>query len=828
MKRLRSLVLPRSTTLLLCLWIGGEAILLPAATLPDAIDRDPVLAQTGWKDRALKWLIASGNSRDFLRADWLDTILLRFLQREGGAALVQRDLLRGDGLLADALTQAFEILRVGSRTAREQVEELAREGHCSLWTSFSANLRALSAIRDYLLTTPSDYPAALFALEAWKHDDRDAFPGSVMETAMRCLLLPPKKPEGLEATWETGKRLGSLTGEGGGALLLLTTFPKKEATFYDTVWEIAWQNLVEDPPLLKEYLERLLVASTSRYWLVRTLQSSLGSMEGDNFVRHYFAIDFLHPTPIGRPKWLWEALVGARAGGGLLPLAKKKLSSLLLTDERYADFLLWHLTRPAEAAAQATREALIQALRQEEEIVRKALETVWEGQIGLATQLEESSWWSLCGATRGKSAADIRRSCSRGELDRTSLLSIGGVLASFFERDDSAWSSLFMNGDEGTAQSFPFLASVFPTLVQIIPECALAWNDTLLHNDQEAFVSFGRWIASRPQSRVTVREYAAWLQRAGDQMRQALGKENPVMGEEAQVFVESFSQWASGTGWEFILHRLQREVGVAQEIRRLFLVTWRANPEEFWRGYGGLAFLPGAKSACQRAADTLVAYGGPEDALRSIAAWDYAVGDACGRVWDVLWESVPDRNRLVQAVLHSDGLSDLNSVLVTATKNVLERPEARSLAEKVARSLGKSIDLLRILAEDPTATREILIRCLTDPSFRESWERSVFLVAKFGDQSPIIAQWILSRKEALDGWNHAFTVTLRDNPLFLRAVVKRMAHAKAGELTWTSEMRKLEQAIMTAILTDRLLWENLIEDKTGGISTYARKNISIP
>ncbi|MDD4933471.1 MAG: hypothetical protein PHO89_08420 [Methylacidiphilaceae bacterium] len=819
---------PRSALLLLSLWIGCAAATLGARTLPEAIDRDPVLAQTGWKDRSLKWMVASGESRDFLRADWIDTILLEYFRQEEAMALVRRDLLRGDGVLANALTQAFQVLRVGSQTAREQVEELAREGHCRLWTSLSGNSRALGAIRDYLLTTPSDYPAALFAIEAWEHGDSDAFPSSVMETAMRSLSLPPKKPEGLEAIWEAGKRLGSLGGEGGGALLLLTTFPKKEATFYDTVWQHAWQALIEDPPLLQEYRERLLFSSTSRQWLVQTLRASLDSVEGDDFLRHYFAIDFLHPTPAGRAKWLWEGLVGPRAGGSLLPLAKKKLASLLLVDDRYADFLLWHLTRPAEAAAQATRDALTQALRREEGIVRKALETIWEGRIGLSAQLEESPWWSLCEETRGKSAADIRRSCSRGEFDRRSLLAIGGVLASFLERSDSAWTSLFLSRADGNVQNSAFVLSVFPTLVQLTPECALAWIDTLLHNDQEAFVAFGRWISSRPQARVTVHDYAPWLRGAGDQIRQALGKNSPILGDEAQLFVEAFSQWTSETGWEFVLHRLQREIGIAEELRRLFVVAWRANPEEFWRGYGGLAFLPGAKTACERAADTLVTFGGPEDALHAMAAWDYAVGDACGRVWDVLWESGPDRERLIQAVLHSDGLGDLNSVLVTATKNILERPEARSLAEKVARSLGKTTDLLRILAEDPTSTREILAGCLTDPSFRKGWERSVFLVTKFGDQAPVLAQWILSRKEALDGWKNAFALALKDHPLFLRAVVVRMAKAKGGELSWSYEMRKIEQAIMTAVVTDRLLWENLIEDKTGGIATYVRKNVSIP
>ncbi|QSR85040.1 hypothetical protein [Methylacidimicrobium sp. B4] len=827
MKRLLQASLPASVALLLGLSVGGGAV-LRAGTLPEAVDSDPVLAQSGGKDRTLKWLIASGNSRDFLRADWLDAILLQFFRKEEARALIQRDLLRGDGLLANALTLAFQILRVGSQTAREQVGELAREGRCRLWTSLSGSPRALGAIRDYLLSLPSGYPAALFALEAWEHDDRDAFPSSVMETAMRSLLLPPKKPEGLEPSWEVGTRLGPLIGEGGGALLLLTTFPKKEATFYDTVWQLAWRAMVEDPPLVKEYRDRVLSCSTSRRWLVQTLQSSLDSMEGDRFLRHYFALDFLHPTPVGRAKWLWEALVGPRAGGGLLPLAKKKLATLLLSDDRYADFLLWHLTRPAEAAAQATREALTHALRREEGVVRKALQTIWEGQTELAGRLEESPWWTLCEVTRGKSAADLRRSCSRGELDRTSLLAVGGVIASLLERSDSAWSSLFLNKAEGTAQGSPFFLSVFPTLVQITPECALAWIDTLLHNDQEAFVAFGRWISSRPQARVTVQEYAPWLQGAGDQMRQALEKNSPILGEEAQLFVEAFSQWTSETGWERVLHRLQREIGVAEELREIFLGSWRANPEEFWRVYGGLAYLPGAKSACERAADTLVTFGGPENALRAIAGWDYAVGDACGRVWDVLWESSPDRERLLQAVLHSDGLSDLNSVLVMATKNVLERPGARTLAEKISRSLGKTADLLQILAEDPTTTREILAGCLPDPSFRESWERSVFLVAKFGDQSPVIAQWILSRKEALDGWKNAFAIALKDHPLFLRAVVVRMAKAKGGELTWAFEMRKLEEAIMMAVLTDRLLWEDLIEDKTGGIASYVRKNVSIP
>ena len=828
MKRLHRICLPGSAALLLSLSSVGGTLTLRAGALPEAVDRDPVLAQTGWKDRTLKWLIGSGNSRDFLRTDWLDTLLIQFLRNEEAAALLRRDLMRGDGLLANALTQAFQILRVGSRTAREQVEEMAREGRCRLWASLSGSSRAVGAIRDYLLTTPSGYPAALFAVEAWKHDDGDAFPASVMETAMRSLLLPPKKPEGLEATWEAGTRLGSLGGEGGGTLLLLTTFPKKEATFYDTAWELAWRAMVEDPPLLNEYRERLLASSTSRQWLVQTLQTSLDSAEGDRFLRHYFAMDFGHPAPVGRAKWLWEALVGPRAGGGLLPLAKKRLASLLLTDGRYADFLLWHLTRPAEAAAQATREALAHALRREEGVVRKALLTIWEGQIELAAQLEESPSWALCETTRGKSAADIRRSCSRGELDRTSLLAIGGVIASLLERSDSSWSSLFWNKEEGAAQGSLFFFSVFPILVQIAPECALAWIDTLLHNDQEAFVAFGRWISSRPQSRVTVQEYASWLQGAGDQMRLALEKNSPVLGEEAQLFIEAFSQWVSETGWELVLHRLQREIGVAEEIRRLFLLAWRTNPEEFWRGYGGLAYLPSAKAACERAADTLVACGGPENALRAIAAWDYAVGDACGRVWDVLWDSTPDRKRLVEAVLHSDGLSDLNSLLVTATKNVWERREARSLLERVALSLGKTTDLLRILAEDPIAIRQILVGCLPDPSFRASWERSVFLVTKFSDQAPVVAQWMLSRKEALDGWKNAFTVALREHPLFLRAVVVRMAKAKGGELAWASEMRKLEQAIMNAVLTDRLLWENLIEDKTGGIATYVRKNVTIP
>ncbi|QSR86873.1 hypothetical protein EM20IM_00420 [Candidatus Methylacidiphilum infernorum] len=797
---------------------------LKAKELPEEVDLNPLLAESGWADRSLKWMIESGESHHFIRPDWIDTEIEEFLKDEQALSLIQNDLLRGDGLLADALTEAFHQLRVGSETAKKEVLEIAHEGKSKLWIPLLSHSQALWPLRNYLLYTPNSYPPVLFALKNWENGSPEALPDLVMETLLKTIDIKPSKSKNLEENWEIARRLARIGNDGRGAYFLASTTVRNEDSFYNAFWDKAEQRVRKDPVLSHEYTYRLERNKKSWNVLSRTLKDALASYEGKDFFIHYL----VGRTEIkqqlqGRPLWLWEALMDKKVPFriDLADEAYKRFLIQLEKDPKLLDFILWHLTRPAEAASEATKEALSQGLSKEEPICKIAMEWIWEAGPKWEGELQASSSWNLSEHTRHLNPATLRKSYQNGQFSRSDLLAIGDVLGSYLIRSDSAWADLVYS----KTGRFPVVEKFFPLLVQYSPGCALAWLESLANNDQESFEAFGRWICNQPEHKVSLEQYDSWLNRAGDQLKEAVEKKEPLLGEEAQYFIDSFVKWTMGPGWEYILNRLWFETIIPEMLRKLIKNRWLSDKEQFWKWYRGICALPAAKTAIERVTNILVTGKEMELILQGIASWNYELADVCASNWDTIWEDPQKRTKIVEAILHCDGLSELNNILVFATENTLERPDERKIAQKIAAVYGRSSteDIQEIIAQDPVVIRSLLPHWLESPQFAEHWKRSVFLTIKYGGQAPIIAQWMLSKKEAIEMWTESLAETMQENPFLLQAIITHIGRSIGGEISWAKEVRRIEERVMDGLLSDRIFWENLIVDKTGGIENETQK-----
>ncbi|TFE67965.1 hypothetical protein A7Q09_07615 [Methylacidiphilum sp. Yel] len=814
---------------LLCIFLPLNFVIVSHASslgkkLPEEIDLNPILAESGWSDRSLKWMIASGESNHFIRKDWMDSEILNFLKRDQVLNLIQDDLLRGDGLLADALSEGFHQLRVGSDTAKREVLGIAHDGKSKLWISLLSNPQAISTLRNYLLYTPNSYPPVLFALKDWENGAPDALPDLVMETLLKAVDIKPIKMKNMEENWEVARRLSRIGNDGRGAYFLASTYLKNEDTFYNAFWDNVWEEVRKDPVLSHEYSYRLERNRRSWDTLSRLFKQALHSYEGKDFFIHYLVGNTAIKQELkGRPLWLWEALMGKKTPFRI-DLAEEAYKRFLICvdkDPRFIDFILWHLTRPAEAVSEATREALCQTLSKEEAISKLAMEWIWEAGPKWEGEIQKSSSWSLCEQTRNATPSSLRKAYQNGQLTRADLFSIGDAIGHYLLRNDEAWADLVYS-KTGKA---PIIEKFFPLLIQYSPECALAWLESILNNDQELFDAFGRWICNQPEHKISVEQYDSWLKRAEDQLKEAIEKREPVLGEEAQYYIDSFVKWAMGPGWEYIINRLWVETIIPESLRKILKNRWLTDKEEFWKWYRGVCALPAAKTVKERVTNILVTGKEMELILQGIASWNYELADICAANWDTIWEDEEKRKRVLEAIIECDGLSDLNNVLVFATENTLERDEEKKIAQKIAIANGRTLteDLREVIAQDPVIMRNLLPRWLESPQFAEHWNRSVFLIIKYGGQAPIVAQWMLSKKEAMEMWTDSLATTMRENPFLLQAIITHISKSIGGEISWEKEVRRIEEAIMDAILSDRIFWENLLVDKTGGIDNESQK-----
>ncbi|WP_134440854.1 hypothetical protein [Methylacidiphilum caldifontis] len=797
---------------------------LKAKEITEEADLNPLLAESGWADRSLKWMIESGESNHFIRPDWMDTEILEFLKNEQSLSLIQNDLLRGDGLLADALIEGFHQLRVGSDMAKKEVLELAYEGKSKLWIPLLSSPQALWPLRNYLLNIPQSYPSVLFALKDWEKKASEALPDLVMETLLKAIDVKPSKVKNLEENWEIARRLSRIGNDGRGAYFLASSYMGNEETFYNSFWEKAWEKVRKDPVLSHEYAYRLERNKKSWDVLVKAFKEALHSYEGKDFFIHYLVgRTEIRQQLKGRPLWLWEALMGKKTAFRIdfAEEAYKRFLIALEKNPKLVDFILWHLSRPAEAASEASKEALAQGLCKEEPLCNMAMEWIWEAGPKWEGELQMSSSWNLCDQTKHLSPSSLRKAYQNGQLKRSDLFAIGDVLGNYLIRSDEAWADLIYS----KTGKIPVIEKFFPLLIQYSPECALAWLESLANNDQEAFEAFGRWINNQPEHKVSTEQYDLWLNKAGDQLKEAIEKRGPVLGDEAQYFIDSFVKWAMGTGWEYIINRLWFETIIPEKLRKLIKSKWLSDREGFWKWYRGICALPSAKTAIERVTNSLVAGKDMELILQGIGSWNYELADICASNWDTIWEDVEKRDYILNAIIHCDGLSELNNILVFATENTLERPEEKVIAQKIAVVSGRSPteDIRETIAQDPVVIRSLLNHWLESPQFAEHWKRSVFLIIKYGGQAPIIAQWMLPRKEAIEIWTDSLAETMRENPFLLQAIITHISKSIGGEISWAKEVRRIEEMIMDAILSDRIFWENLLIDKTGGIENEAQK-----
>ncbi|CAF0704946.1 conserved exported hypothetical protein [Candidatus Methylacidithermus pantelleriae] len=801
-----------------------------ALQVDEQLDQDPVLAGCGGADRVLKWILSDSEGSSLLTPEWLDSVILRWMRGTEAQKVVSEDLRRGDGLLADALEESFELLHIGGQSARDEVRKLTEKKESQLWWALIGNPRSIAPLRRYVLQMPEDGPSRLFALSAWWSKEGQTFPDSVMETALRAVNAPITcAPQDWEERWEQGKKLSLGENTARGTLYVLGRFPRKAGTFYDLVWQQCWQQLTTDPAYWEEYQKRLMQCKAAYRFACQSLVHAFHTPEGKKFFEHYLGVDPIHSQLVGRGRWLWEGLVGKDRPyhPAFQDIAYQRLlQKLSAGDERYQDFFLWHLTRPAEALSEAAREALTEAMIREESIARLALESIWDAGPLWINRLEQTAAWRSGEVTKDKTTSDIRRAYAQGELTRDSLLAISGEIALFLRASDWAWSSLFC---EGAAKSLSaFLRRSVPKLPLFSPSYALAWADTLLQNDPEAFRAFGQWVALRKPAEggMALSQYPSWLKRADDQLRTAIRQGSVIFNEEAQRFIDLFVQWSDREGWNVVENHLKRETLLAQELRELLMTQWRMDRDAFWKWYGILCHLPAAESLRERTSEAITIAGAAADILDGVASFDYGVADASVPIWTELWKDASKRQMVCRAILQADGLSELNSLLVQATENTVELPSEKELIARMARGMGKlpqDEEITSLLRRDPGITRTLVAQCLESNGFRERWEKSVFLSIELGGQAPFVAHWIHQKKDAVNAWKEAFAKALEKSPPLLSYAIRRMAAARGGDLFWGAEIRKLEDTVMTTVSTERLFWENLLTDKTGGIESYAKQ-----
>lgn len=813
----------------------------------DQLDRDKKIAALVDNDRLSRQLMrgaegdANGEEEEGGAGDRVsDRILLEALVRihQSGRLeeVIIRDLQRGDGILSRCLQTALVALNMPGQAAKGLVEQWALRGADENLGGVLSNMESTpdvgAAMVSYFFDADADWvrlTRGVSALVTGEADQgREALGISVANATGASLKAVmgrvAKAREGdYSQLWNLMADARKILVSRGALAREILSQQNLSGSFYETGWAGACGRIAEEQLLSESYMAGTSALTPLYTAFVDNLKMAMMGGGREELVGSMILGSYM---PESRFRWMVERLSGSsydtlnsdmKTGKGSKIVKRGMSDSLekaITSDPLWPGVLIWHLSRPAEATALATRLSLPDSHGGDEDFARRYV--VEGGPLGSVVESYVEARGGYSHYPRGK--REMQEKVESGEVQREALLKLAATVTEVLATEDKPWDSAVAQAGQGG-----WINQMLIEAIERVPACAVTWIQTLNRNDKSLADGFGEWLVQNkalPSEQSNAQRWIASVAGAGGQ-----GFGNTDMA----VFKRRFTEYlATPAGWAKASLRINLEgVGFPTVLREMLTEAALSSPDGFWKLFRILTASQGDSMA--RLRPFLQAYVSssrlPKMVLEEAAAQNAFAADAGAPMWKALL--TPDGEAIaklketmerVQVMTPQFALGNLCFIEEFFSSEGWKKVEPMSdaMLEKV---LSKGVELQGATTRDKLsyALTNHAAECgwiystiLSDPAFRNRWSGRVVAKVLFMGKAPGAAWLFLQDDSLLEIWRQEMGRQVAADPYLLRAFVDSLVTRRIGDRSWTAQVDGIRRNIAEAVYYDRILAEQML------------------
>jgi hypothetical protein len=494
----------------------------------------------------------------------------------------------------------------------------------------------------------------------------------------------------------------------------------------------------------------------------------------------------------------------------------ENLLNAVVNEPFWTGVLLWHLTRPAEAAALTTRLALPEALSSDPEFARDYVKKGFPFGQFVDQAVQSRGGYSYYPG--GK--AEMVEKTNSGEVTRESLVMLSRAIAEVLATNDRAWDSVLSGG-----ANQDWVRRLLSIGIDRVPVVASSWAQTMVKNDLALGEGFSNWIQENKALPDDQQNAEAWINSIASSSSSVEAFGNADVARFKKMFQEYIS---TPRGWTLVTNRLLLEGASFPTVIRELLVSVSVNqPDIFWKLFRILTASEGDTMARLRPyLESYIASSRlPQMILDETASENAFAADAGSALWKVMLKpDSPTMNALskemrdlkVKTEPHALGnlcfVEELNSpsgwaIAAPSVPAILEKIKSDGINLRGSTEKDQLIYALTNHAEACGMAYEIF---LANKEFYNSWANRVITKVLFMGKAPSIA-WLVKQKEDLfSEWKTLMGKQIASDPYILRAFVDSLVTRRIGDREWLSQVNTIRRQIATAVFYDRILVEQML------------------
>ena len=778
------------------------------------------------------------DSGDRVTSRMLLEALVRMHQSGGLEEAIVRDLRRGDDILSRSLQSALVALNMPGQSAKGLVEQWALRGPDENLGGVLANMESTpdvgAAMVGYFFDADADWVKLSRGVSALVSGDADQgrealgiavanATGASLKAVMNRIA---KAREGdYSQLWNLMADARKILASQGALAREILSQQNLGGSFYETGWRAACARIAEEQLLTEAYMSGTSALTPLYTAFVDNLEQAMRGGKREELVGSMILGSYM---PESRFRWMVERLSGStyaaitsdmKTGKGAKLVRSgmsESLEKAISTDPLWPGVLIWHLTRPAEATALATRLSFPDSHGADEEFARRyVLEGAPLGGVVESYVEARGGYGHYPGGKR-----EMQERVESGEVQREALLRLAQTVTSVLATEDKPWDSALDQSTQGG-----WINRMVIEAIERVPACAVTWIQTLNRNDKSLADGFGEWLVQNkalPSEQSNAQRWIASVSAAGS-AGQGFGN------TDMAIFKRRFTEYlATPDGWSKAGLRLRLEgVGFPTVLREMLVEAALLYPDGFWKLFRMLAASKGDTMARLRPflQDYISSSRLPKMVLEEAAAQNAFAADAGAPMWKALLQpegeavaKLRETMERVQVMTPQFALGNLCFIEEFFSSEGWEKAEPMSTAmmEKV---LSKGVQLPGATTKDRLsyALTNHAAECgwiystmLDDPAFRKRWSGRVVAKVLFMGKAPGAAWLFLQDEKLMEIWRQEMGRQVAADPYLLRAFVDSLVTRRIGDRAWTAQVDGIRRNIAGAVYYDRILTEQML------------------
>jgi hypothetical protein len=817
------------------------------------LNHDPSLSAQLAEDSLLKWLIRTCDSTDphqSITLSLLGQAIIEAINDGSAAQSITTDLKAGDDALTRAMARVLYSYNFSARDTQAILGDWAKLGPDktlnSVLLSATEGGRSLQALTDYLMSQDESWVKAVYSVNDITAGTASVSTEILRQSLVSAAAMAPDTATALVNAASVEENVHDRLALSGVLPRIyrsntplgryIRRQPLPETSFYANVWHRLQTKVALDPLLASEFAARSVKAQVLYVSLGQLLSDALRDQGEANFVPQLTRAAFV---PKSRFEYMLETAkregksMRSRQDPSLAPNADPvagPLGALTSTKDSWRAFLLWHLTRPAEAVAITVRSALPKSLKDNDEAGKTLIANDFFGGSDLERDLQSDGAFGLPKTATDPvtSAGDFRQKAATDNLDSTEYARFATAFGLRLATSDAAWSYTISSAEAtGSAGQIgrEALTYLLTLTIQQDAKTAEAWCRTVLQNDLLLYGRFANWLLANEHS-PNVESFQRWLASVDQAFRA-----NQLF---ANNDVTSFKNWfceflKTNQGWEAVYLRLRIESTLIPDaIRKCMAKEAIKETPLLWTLYSTTCATSGPAVATIKPRLTEFANRTqfPKLLLQEIEAQNQLAADAIDPIWEELLSSdSPVIERILQAIRDGRAISNPFVLATLGFDEVTANPVCWPIMmSDAAQEFGESNPDAQAFQKKVRAAIQtdagnhisFILQELQKPAIRQTWLASLLQAVRYTGKSYVIAELIRQDYDLSSLWARLCVKYVQTDPLLVRYIIESLGLRRLGDAHWNQQVENMKGELTATILSDRPLIEQLLADHNQG------------